>query len=326
MAIDGSRSDIRKSFHFGHWLPADSQTLTKGDAVYLNEADRLGPAALDRSTQRRFVGILDAKWDAEAGYGSTGAHDAYTTPGNYPEAAKLRVLNQGVMNLPIATTYAASTLEVEAGAMVYLTDATQGAMLFSTIKPAAGAGVFPVGRLEMALPSVHTANDKRPVILMPTYRGSTEPDIDTYLCNHVLNGLSVAWDSTSLVSFAAGAVLVEGKRFSIGYGSASLGIICASVVTAARTILYYIGLGGTALLKDRGGSGPTYTLASAGTDSNSIPHNSKFWPTFTAEGVIFGAAVVRSASSILAAAKVKTVHRSARDIAFRRFILAGPIN
>lgn len=325
MATDGSRSELRKSFHFGHWLPANSQTLTKGDAVFLDVSDRLAPCGLNQLSAKRFVGILDAKWGAAEAYSKTGMHDAYTTPASYPEAAKLRVLNQGVVNLPVATPYVASSPNVAAGATVYLTDATQGAMIFSTLKPATGAACVPIGRLEMALPSDHTANDKRPVILMPTFRGSMETDIDQYLCNHVLNGLSVAWDSSSLVSYSAGVALVEGKRFSVAYASAALGIVCASVVSYARTVLYYVGLGGTALIKDRGGSGPTYTLASAGTDSNSIPMNSKFWPTFTAEGVIFGAAVVRSASSILAAAKVKSVHRTARDFAFRRFILGGPI-
>ena len=209
----------------------------------------------------------------------------------------------------------------KAGQAVFASTVTTGAQVFTLLKPSTGPDCVPVGHLERDF-SGATASDKQRVIVQPAFRNTTESDMQWWIDNHVEHGLIAAFDCTSLISYTAGGAFVNGRFFKVAYASAALGIVCASSTTKARNVLYFIGLGGTARLRDN--KGVLFTYTTAGVTALSVMRNSHYWPTFSLEGVIFAVGLMRTASSNLKASNVISVRRTARDFGFRKYITGNP--
>lgn len=309
--------DKRSSHRYGYFQPAASTTLAAGDAVCVNSAGDLIAQTKSAYNTYRFVGICEDDWSAAVAQDEYGDTTLYTTP---TTSTLRRVLSGGVASLPIEATSGS------AGDTVYLSTATQGSMTFTLTQPTTAATLVVVGRIEQDF-SGATSGDDQGVVITPTWRTAFESDLDYYLNNHVIHGLSCAWDCTSLVSYSSGKVMVGGRMFSLNYSSAALGIVCASHTTKCRIVLYYMTPAGAAAIRDKGSAGVVFTTGSfSPADCTSCVRNSKLWPTFSqGDGVIFGAGLVRSASSVLTADRVRPVHRSVRDINYRRSITGNPI-
>jgi hypothetical protein len=309
--------ELRASHRYGYFQPAASTTLGAGDAVSVDTSGKLIATTKILWNSHHFVGICEDDWSSVVAQDEYGDAALYTTP---TTSTLRRVLTGGVANLPIEATSGT------AGDAVYLSTATQGSMTFTLTQPLAATGVVLVGKIEQDFASA-TSGDKQGVIIRPTFRASFETDMEFWLNNHVSHGLSCAWDSSSLVSYSSGAVYVGGEYLSVNYASAALGIACASHTTKCRIVLFYVNAAGTPAIKDAGSAGPVFTTGSfSPANCTSCVRNSKLWPTFSySEGVIFGAGLVRSASSIFTANRVRPVRRTVRDVAYRRSIAGNPI-
>ena len=314
MADPEVQSNARHAF----LIPANSTAIASGDAVMLDTSNRLAVLTKTALGLARYVGIAADKWSQQIALDKYGTADAYTTPASFNSGLehKVHVLCEDtVVNLAIVQTSG------KLGAAVFASTVTTGAQIFTLLKPATGPDCVPIGHLERDF-SGAAANDKQRVVVQPAFRNTTEADIQWWIDNHVEHGLIAAFDSTSLISYTAGGAFVNGRFFKVAYASAALGIVCASSTTKARNVLYYIGLGGTARIKDT--KGVVFTYTTAGVSALSVMRNSHYWPTFSLEGVIFGIGLVRTASSILKASNVISVRRTARDFGFRKYITGNP--
>lgn len=305
----------------GFFIPANSTAIAEGDAVMLDANDRLAPLTLTAIGGARFVGFAADSWSqtiAITKYKLDGV-TAYSTPASFSNGSEHKIhcnLDGSVMALSLANTAGS------AGDTVYASTVVSGAMVYTLTKPATALGMVAVGHLRNSFTGA-TANDFQEVITKPTAINSFQTDMAFWLQNHVEHGLIAAWDSSSVISYTAGGAFVGGKFFKVAYASAALAIQCASSTVKARTVLYYIGLGGTALLKDT--KNVLYTMTTAGATAALAARNSHYWPTFSMEGVIFGVGILRTASSNLAASRVFAVRRSFEDIAFRKYITGNPM-
>ena len=309
--------ELRSYPKWGYFRPADSTALEGGDAVCVDSSGRLIAQTKSAYNAFRFVGICEDDWSSQVAQDEFQDTTLYTSP---TTSILRRVLHHGVANLPIEATSGS------AGDTVYLSTATQGSMTFTLTQPTTAAGTVVVGRIEQDFAGA-TSGAKQGVIIKPTFVEAFETDLEYYLNNHVIDGLSAAWDCTSLISYSSGKVMVGGRMFSLNYDSAALGIVCASHTTKCRIVLYYMTPAGAAAIRDQGSAGVVFTTGSfSPTNCTSCVRNSKLWPTFSqGDGVIFGAGLVRSASSIFTANRVRPVHRSVADIQYRRSILGNPI-
>jgi len=307
--------EVRTNARHGFFTPANSTAIAARDAVMLDTNNRLAPLTATALGAARFVGFCTDKWSNQVAIDTHGNGDAYTTPGSFQSGNKILLpvaMEDTVVKLAITETSG------KAGNTVYASTLTSGAMVFTLLKP---ASAIPVGRIEKDFTGA-TAGDVQDVIVIPVFRNTCETDIQHWINNHVEHGLVPAFDCTSLISYTAGAAIVNGRAFAVARATAALGVICASSTTKARTILYYIGLGGTARIKDT--KGVLYTMTTAGATPAAAARNSQYFPSFSLEGVIFGAACVRTASSDIRASHVVIVRRSAQDFGFRKYITANP--
>lgn len=315
MAEVEAQSNARHAF----LIPANSTAIAVGDAVMLDTSNRLSPLTKTALGAARFVGFSADAWTSQIAVDKYGTADAYSTPASFASGAehKVHVLAEDtVVSIAILETSG------KAGHTVYASNVTSGGMIFTLVKPATGTACVPVGRLERDF-SGATANDKQRVVVIPAFRNSTESDIQWWINNHVEHGLLPAFDSSSHISYTKGGAYVMGKYFAVAAATAALPIVCASSTTKARVVLYYIGLGGTARLKDT--KNVLFTYTTAGVTAASVMRNSFYWPTFSLEGVIFGAGLIRTASSNMKASNVIAVRRTAQDYGFRKYITGNPL-
>ena len=310
--------EVQSNARHAFVTPANSTDFYVGDAVMLDSSNRLAPLALTAIGTARFVGFSTDKWNSQIAYDKYGTVDAYSTPASFSGGAdhKLHVLAEDtVVSLSITQTSG------KLGNTVYASTVTAGAMIFTLLKPASGTACVPIGRLERDF-SGATANDKQRVVVTPAFRNSAEPDMQWWINNHVESGLIPAFDCTSLISYTAGGAFVMGKFFSVARATAALGVVCASHASKARIVLYYIGLGGTARIKDT--AAVRFTFTTAGTTAKDVIRNSRYWPTFSLEGVVFGGGLLRSASQDIKASRVVAIRRTAMDFGFRKYITGNP--
>lgn len=306
--------EVLSSARYAYVTPANSTAFKSGDAVMIDTSNRLALLTATAQGRNGFLGFINEEWSSDIAVLKHGTSSAYSDPATY--GIKMRVVCA-----PSVVSVALTQTSGQAGDQVYLATASTGAYVFTLTKPSTAGTVVEIGKLERDIPSGAAASDPQWVILAPNAKQSYETDIDFYLNNHVIDGLHVQFNTTSKVAYRTGAVIVGGKYFRIT-SATGLGIVCASHASKARMVLYYIGLGGTARLKDT--NGVKFTLASAGTDCAVILKNSFFWPTFTYEGVIFGAGLLRTASSDLSSTDVAGIRRSVQDVKFRRVIKGNP--
>jgi len=313
MAARELKVTARNGFH----IPANSTAIGLCDAVMLDTSNRLTPLTLTATGQARFVGFAADQWSQQIAIDLYGVVAAYSTPNSFNSGAVHRVhviMDGSVVEIAISDTSG------NAGDTVYASTVTSGAMIFTVTKPAGGAACVEVGHLKKSFTGA-TANDTQEVVVRPAFVNTLETDIQWYLNNHVIDGLTCAWDSTSHVSYAAGDVFVNGKYYHVAAATAALAWGCATHATKCRTVLFYVGTTGAAAVK----TGTVYfTMTTAGATVAAAARNSNYWPTFSLEGVIFGVGIFRSGSADLAASRVYSVRRSLQDIGWRKYITGNP--
>lgn len=296
----GEKNVFQHRSLIGFFLPKASTDIASGDAVKLNPVTgRLEPCTKDEEGRDWFAGFSDDAWSSDIatrlfGVGNT----EYTAPVN----VRLKVNHQGVVRVALKETSG------KAGQAVYLDVATSGGMAFTTTRPSPAITVL-IGHLEKDY-SGATANDPQNVMLIDR-QANAEAAIYQYLSNHVVDGLTVAFDSSSLVSYTAGRAFVNGQFFTIAAATAALGLVCASHASKARVVLYVINSAGAAAIVDTGTNLIAVGSATALADS-------QYWPKTSY--LVFGAGHVGSGSSILDAGSVRTIRRSVADLVNKRLI------
>lgn len=316
---NGQQSQPQKfaDARIGKFLPANSTDIAASDPVMLNTDDRIVPLTATAIGATRFVGFCESKWNAQVAadkWGNVTSTGPYATPASWP--VDLVVLGpETVVEVAIANTSG------KAGQVVYLGTASTGAYVFTLTQPATSGTVVTVGTLERSFTGA-TANDCQRVVVQPTMRSTYESAMEYWMANHVIDGLGVAFKATSAISFKIGKAFVGGKMFSLAAQGNTLAAAVTQHATKAQIVLYYMGTGGTALVKK---GSVRFTRTSAGATTAAIIKNSWFWPTFSfTAGVIFGAALYASNSTIATAPRVWTVRRSITDVKFRKSIKGNP--
>ena len=298
--------------------PANSTDIGAGDAVMLDANSRLAPLSLTSLGASRFLGFTPDRWSSQIASDKYGTADAYTTPASFAAgvAHKMCVLmDPTVVAVPLENTSG------KIGDAVFLKTATSGAQVFTLSQPATVGTVVFVGRLNETF-SGATANDRQRVVVQPAMRNaSAEGDIAFWLSNHVDEGLVVAFDDTSKVSYTAGGVYVGGRFFRVAAAQNLDVNVAAAHATKARISLVYVNTAGAVAVKDTGGI--RFTFTAAGATALAVARNSWFWPTFSIEGVVIGAAVLRSNSANVAAGQVTYIRRSTYDVKVRKYITGG---
>jgi len=297
----GEKNVYQGESRLGFYLPRASTDIASGDAVMLVQSTgRIEPCTATEQGRDQFAGFSDDEWSTDIasrmfGIGST----EYATPVD----ARIKVNHKGRARVAILETSAS------AGAAIYMSTAATGAQVFSTARQAAATEVM-VGTLEKDFTGA-TANDPQNVIVADR-RSNREAAIWQYLNNHIVEGMAVAFDSSSLVSNTAGKAYVNGQIFTIAANTAALGIVCAAVATAQRCVLYVVNSAGVLAIVDTGL--PTFLSSVAGTTTALA--NSNLWPT--GSYLIAGVGFVGSNSVLHNAGSVRTMRRSVADLAFRR--------